>query len=216
MAKGGNVAQRRASAVAALLFLSPVAALCQEQELKRALAECAAIEEHLERLACFDSLAQGLAPRPAPPTPALGPESVQPQASDEWRLEVVRNPIDDSTTIGLSLIGTQKEAELMLRCRQRKAAVLLSWHGRFIGASEPLVSARFGSAKAEKKRWSLSGDHKAAFAPGDPKLFIRQLISVDRLVIQTDHFSRGTTTDVFDVHRLHEFIAPLTDGCPLE
>jgi hypothetical protein len=71
-------------------------------------------------------------------------------------------------------------------------------------------------AKAEKRRWSLSTDRKAALLPGDPKPFIRQLLAADRLVVQTDHFARGTITDVFDVHRLKDFIAPLNEACTLE
>jgi hypothetical protein len=71
-------------------------------------------------------------------------------------------------------------------------------------------------AKAEKKRWSLSTDHKAAFLPGDPKPFMRQLLSVDRLVVQTEHFAQGTITDAFDVHGLKEAIAPFRDECKLE
>jgi len=206
----------RTSALVALVLLRPLGALCQEQELKQAIAQCAAVDEGLERLACFDSLAQGLAPRPVAPAPVLDPKSPQSRTPDQWKVDVVKDPIDDSTTVALSLIGSEKEAELMLRCKQRKPAVLLSWRGRFIGASEPLVSTRFGSGKAEKKHWPLSADHKAAFSPGDPRLFIRQLLSVDRLVVQTDHFSRGAITELFDVHGLKDVIAPLNDGCRLE
>jgi hypothetical protein len=113
-------------------------------------------------------------------------------------------------------MGQDRQAELMLRCRQKRPDVLLNWRGRFIGATEPIVWTRLGPAKAEKKRWSLSTDHKAAFLPGDPKPFIRQLLLVDRLVVQTDHFAQGTITDAFDLHGLKDVIAPLKDECKLE
>ena len=205
----------RTSAVAVLLLLMAVGAPCQEQELKQAIAQCKGVDEGLERLACFDSLAQGLEPKRVQSTPGSDPQSLPSQPPGQWEVEVVKDPIDDSTTVGLRLVGSEKEAELMLRCKHKKPAVLLSWRGRFIGANEPLVSARFGSGQAEKKRWSLSGDHKAAFAPGDPRVVIRQLLSVDRLVVQTDHFSRGTITDVFDVRQLKDVVGPLNDECRL-
>ena len=192
----------RTHCVLALILLSPVGALSQEQKLK--ILRCATVDDSSNRLDCYDSLAKTLASPGESRTP------------DQWTVEVGKDPIDDTTTVVLGLAGTEHQAELLLRCRQKKPDVLLSLRGRVVGATEPVVWTRFGAAKADKKRWSVSTDHKAVIFPGDPKLFIRQVISADRLVVQMDHFLRGTITDVFDVHRLKDVIAPLNEACRLE
>jgi hypothetical protein len=129
---------------------------------------------------------------------------------------VTRDPIDDSTTVGLALLGADLEAELMLMCRRQKLDVLLSWRGRYLGATGPLVWVRLGSQKAEKKRWSLSADHKVAFFPGEPKELVEQLLSTDRLVVQTDHFAQARITDTFDLSGLRTAIEPLKAECRIE
>jgi len=104
----------------------------------------------------------------------------------------------------------------MLRCRQKKVDVLLGWRGRFIGATGPLVWTRLDGAKAEKKRWGLSSDHKSAFFPGDARGFVEQLLSADRLVAQTDQFAQGRVTETFDLRGLAAAIGPLKEQCKLQ
>jgi hypothetical protein len=142
---------------------------------------------------------------------------VESRKPDQWTVDVFKNPIDDTTTIGLSLMGLENRAQLVLRCRQKRLDVLLSWRGRFLGATAPVVWTRLDAAKAEKKRWSLSTDGKAALLPGDgARPFIRQLLSADRLIVQTDHFAQGTMTDGFDLHGLKDVVAHLRTECRLE
>ena len=52
--------------------------------------------------------------------------------------------------------------------------------------------------------------------PGDSKAFVREILAVDRVVVQMDHFLKGPISDVFDVHRLKDVIAPLRESCRLE
>jgi type VI secretion system protein VasI len=194
----------RTHVVAALLLLSPAAALAQENELKAGVLRCATVDDSLSRLDCYDSLATRL----SSPAEARSP--------GEWSVGVGKDPIDDTTTVVLGLPGAEYRAELLLRCKQKKPEVLLSLRGQIVGANEPVVLTRFGGAKADKKRWSVATDNKAVIFPGDTKVFVRQLLSVDRVVIQMDHFLRGPITDVFDVHRLKDFIGPFKQACSLE
>jgi hypothetical protein len=62
----------------------------------------------------------------------------------------------------------------------------------------------------------VATDNKAVIFPGDPKLFVREVLAVDRVVVQIDHFLKGPISDVFDVHRLKDVIAPLKEACRLE
>lgn len=206
----------RTRILAALLGLSALAARPQERELKEALAQCAAVFEISDRLECFDSLARGVEQLPAARVSASAPGALQSRTAGEWTVDLAKDPITDTAKVTLSLIGNEHEAELVLRCRQNKPDAALSWRGRFLGATEPVVWTRFDQAKAEKKKWAFSTDHRAAFFPGDAKVFIRQLLTADRLVVQTDHFSHGTINEAFALQGLKGVIAPLNDGCRLD
>lgn len=201
-------------AVAFLLF-SPAPTVLQEQEWKKAMAQCAAVEGTSDRLECFDSLARGVGM--VVPEPKVLPESkFKGSASPgQWTMETVRDPVDDSTTVALALLGAANEAQLVLRCRQNKPEVYVDW-ARFLGSAPTPVVTRFGGAKAETRRWPISSDKKAAFFPGDKRLFIRQLLSVDRLVVQVTPFAESPMTEVFDVRGLPAVIRPLKETCNLQ
>ena len=188
----------------AVLCLTPAAAFSQEQDLKKAVLHCATADGSSNRLDCYDSLADSLA------------EGRQPRSPDQWTVKVGKDPLDDTTVVALGLLGTNYQAELVLRCRQAKPEVLLNLRGQLVvGGNNPVVWTRLGVAKAEKKRWSVSADSKAVSLPGDAIPFIRQLLAVDRLTVQIEHYVRGPITDVFDVHRLKDVIAPLSDTCTI-
>src|SRR5258706_13255539 len=100
-----EVPRMRTCPAVVLVLLSPVAALSQEQELKKAMAECAAVDAAADRLECFDSLARGLARLPAAPVPAQSPSSLQSRTPDQWTVEVAKDPMSDTTIVALSLMG---------------------------------------------------------------------------------------------------------------
>ncbi len=217
--RDGRPAMRLAIAATCIL-LCPAAAPCQvapncqEEELNRALANCAAYPDAGDRLACFDSLARGAAQKSAKP-PAAEATPAEPPTRP-WELVAMKDPIDDTTTVSMGSFGQQHQSQVVVRCRQRKLEVLLSWQRRFIGATDPVVWTRFGTAKAEKKRWSLSADHKAAFLAGDAKPFVQQMLTAERLVVQTDHFAQGRITEVFDLRGIKDVIGPLKEECRIE
>ncbi len=207
-------------AIAAVLALSGAVAApcqeppsCQDPELRKAIANCAAYDDTADRLSCFDALAHTVAPAAAK-APAQ-PASAEP-STGRWELVSMKNPLDDTTTVSIGSWSEQLQAQMVLRCRERKLDVLLSWRGRFIGATEPVIWTRLGTAKADKRRWMASADHKAAFLAPPQKPFVQQLLSVDRLVVQTDHFAQGRMVDVFDLRGLKESIGPLKQECSIE
>ncbi len=199
-----------------LLLFSPVATFCQERELKKAIAECSAVDDVTDRLECFDSLARSVAKVAAPDLAVSEQGSIDTPTPGQWQVHVAKDPLNDTTIVGLSLLGNDLKAQLVMRCMQKKVDVLLSWRGRFMGATDPTVWTRLGTAKAEKKRWSISSDHKAAFLAGDTRPFVQQLLSVDRLVVQTDHFAQGRITETFELHGLKDAIGPVKGECRIQ
>jgi hypothetical protein len=91
----------------ALAVLGPVAASGQERELKEAIAQCAAIDEITDRLTCFDSLAHAVAQMSKPKPVASAPSVVDSRTPGRWEVQVTKDPIDDTTTVGLGVLGAE-------------------------------------------------------------------------------------------------------------
>jgi hypothetical protein len=106
-----------------LVLLNSAAALSQEEDVMARVLHCATLDDSSNRLDCYDSLATTLASPGEAKTP------------DQWTVAVGRDPIDDTTTVVLGLTGTEHQAELLLRCKQKKPEVLLTLRGRIVGAS---------------------------------------------------------------------------------
>lgn len=201
--------------MAALVLFIPRAGLSQEPEWRRAMADCAGITDNSERLACFDSLSRGVAAlakvTSKPPVEPAAEDSLVP---GQWKVDVHTDPFNDTKTVALALIGKEQRAKLVLRCKQNKPEVYLSW-GKYLAPDPIAVLTRLGSAKAETKKWPLSSDKKAAFFAGDKNDFVRELLSVDRLLAQVTPFGENPATDVFDVSGLSGVIAPFREACRL-
>jgi hypothetical protein len=127
---GASEAVMPKAGVVLLVLLGPAGALCQEQELTQAITQCADIDDISDRLDCYDSL-RGVAQSKGPRRANAESVVVESSTPGQWVTEVVKDPIDDTTTVSLSLVGNDLQPRLVLRCRQRKLDVLLSWRGRY-------------------------------------------------------------------------------------
>jgi type VI secretion system protein VasI len=194
----------RHSSLVVAIWLAPLAGVSQDLDVKKAVLQCSTVDGSGSRLDCYDALAASLAQPGTLPGPG------------QWTVKVGKNPLDDSTVVALSLVGAEYKADLMLGCRNARPEVYLTLRGQVVGANDPMVWTRFGGGKADKKRWSVSADNKAVIFSGDAKAFMQQLLRVDHLTVQLEHFLRGSITEVFDVRGLGEAIRPLTDACTLK
>jgi type VI secretion system protein VasI len=198
----------------ALLLAVPQIAMGQEEDIKRALAGCAALDIETARLDCFEQLARAVAQIPAePPAPPVSKFKGS-AGPGKWKVEASTNPVDDSKTVALGLVDGSDSMQLVLLCQQGKPRAYVTT-GKYLGAKSTLVLTRIGGAKAETKPWPLSMNQKAAFFPGDAGLFIRKLATVERLVVQVSPFDENPTTAVFNLGGLPDVMPPLTETCRL-
>ena len=189
----------------------------QEEEIKKALAGCAALGIETARLDCFEQLARAVAQIPFKlPEPRVSKfkDSAGP---GKWKVEVSTTPIDDSGTVALRLVDGTDSMQLVLLCHQGKPQAYVT-AAKYLEADQKdstLVLTRVGEAKAQSGRWSVSMNHRAAVYPGDAGPFIGKLLTVERLVVQLKPVDEDPITAVFKLGELPDVVAPLKQTCRL-
>jgi acyl carrier protein len=138
----------------------------------------------------------------------LEEESVRPL--ENWSVSKEDNPVDDTTTfifstMAESAVNEDNEAPvLLLRKDSTVLELFVSWV-ELLG-DEPQVTTRFGKGETQTQEWQLSSDERGTFYPGDVRAFMRELMQVDRLVVQVTPYSSSVITAVFNVGGLQSCI----------
>jgi hypothetical protein len=203
----------RTAGTVTLLVLMACRAAAQEDELKKALAVCAGLELDSARLDCFEQLTRAATQiPPEPPKPRVSKfKGVEP---GKWKVEASTNPIDDSRTVALGLVDDTDSMQLVLLCQHGNPQVYIT-AAVYLGERGVRVLTRFGEAKAESKRWSISGNRRAASFPGDAAQFIARMLTVQRLVVQIDPELENPITAAFKLGGLPDVMAPFEEICPI-
>ena len=108
----------RPIAASVVLALTSMASLVA-QDLKQPIGRCAIRDGDLTRLACYDSLAQSLGY-------SRTPAATNVAGSGGWQISTVKNPLDDTRTVALSLSATTGQSlygdavVLVIRCQSGK------------------------------------------------------------------------------------------------
>ena len=171
------------------------------------IAECAAVANDIGRLQCYDALAASIGTAP----------DASVSSDSNWIVNDKTNPIDDTRTVALllrSASGTSRGGQpigLILRCQSGDTTVFINWSD-YLG-SEANVLTRVGTDEAATRRWSLSTDSQATFAPGNNIEFIQRLLGADRLVAQVTPYSESPVTAIFDLTGIETALAPLREAC---
>ena len=154
--------------LAALLLATPQIAVGQAEDVKKALAGCAALDIEAARLDCFEQLAHAVAqmlPSPLRLLLRLQHRSSRDQrlpVSGRWKLST--SPVDDSKTVALGLVDGTDSMQLVLLCQQGKPRAYVT-PAKYLGADPTPVLTRLGEAKAETRRWRVSLIMKPPFIP---------------------------------------------------
>jgi type VI secretion system protein VasI len=140
------------------------------------------------------------------------------KGTGKWITQIDKNPLDDTKTVTLILQADEGKSSmgdpiyLIIRCMSNKTELYIKWQD-YLGLDSVSVTTRIGNAKAETKMWNLSTDSKASFYPGSPILFIKNLMSADKLVAQTTPYGENPIIAIFDIRGLTEAIKLIQETC---
>lgn len=192
------------------ILLFPIPGKC---DLERDIAKCAAIDNGVTRLECFDSIAKKLG--------VDKPITKISTGKGKWNVNQQISQIDDSTNVFLKLESNElvesgyKKVRpvLVLRCAENKTNAYIMWN-LHLGLDHTVVLIRFDKKRAQKQTWSISTNHEAIFVKEySPIFFIKKLMRHNKLLVQLIPHGENPVMATFDIQGLSESIGPLKKAC---
>lgn len=172
-------------------------------DLKKEIAVCAAIENSIERLAAYDSLASRIG--------VAQPITDSRKTAGRWILSTDISPIDDTKTFTLLLAANEDEKGspcIIIRLKEGKFELFINY-SEYLGLDETRVTTRIDKNPPEDRLWSISTDRKAIFFPGDDLKFVESLLPAKNLVVRLIPYGESPVTTSFDLTGLPEAIKPI-------
>ena len=183
-------------------------------------AECAATKAAMDRLACYDKLANdevvGIDASSVPET----------TTASSWAVQESKDPINDTDTVVVSTVaqaGTNqfgRPVTLLIRCQSLELEIFIAWNDYLASdggfdTNQKNVTIRFGNESATNATWLTSTDQAATFAP-NPMGLLRLMVKSPKFTAQVVPYHQGPTTAVFDTSGLEGVLPPLVEACRLK
>ena len=177
---------------------------------KKEVALCAAENNTVKRLDCYDQLAAryGQAPK----------ETVTNAASKgKWLTKTNTDPLTDKSVF-LAILeadsgrGTYGDtARLFVRCQDNTTEAYINWK-TFLGSDGIRVTSRIDKNPAKTSTWDISTDHKASFMP-NAAATLKNFIGATSFVANLTPYSESPITAVFDITGAESALEDISKGC---
>lgn len=174
------------------------------------VAKCAAIENQVLRVACYDDLASkyGLTATTKNTTTA---------SQGRWETRTDTDPLTDKSIYRARLVAHEGRGRfadpivLHLRCSNAKIEAYIDW-STFLGSDNISVTSRIDKSPAEKSMWSPSTDHKASFMP-QPARTLKKFIGASSYVVNLTPYGESPITAIFDISGAEEALKDIRKAC---
>lgn len=203
-------------------------------DLRAQLARCAAIQDALNRLECFDLLTRGMglsAPAAATPAaPASMPPLAVPQASGTpvpqsttskvsgWQVVIKRDDKGRVHSVTLETAAAQgvgvrgDPVTLSLRCMDTETTAFIDWES-YVGNDSVPVTVNVGGAGNSRSNWRISPNGTMTYYPGKAVPFVQSLLAASRLDARVNPYGGHEISARFDLSGLAAAIQPLRQAC---
>ncbi|WP_203009070.1 type VI secretion system-associated protein TagO [Pseudomonas paraversuta] len=178
---------------------------------EKEVIQCAALENSVERLSCYDVLAdrKGLS-KQTTITQSIG--------KGKWSTSTTTDPLTDQS-IYVALLDADSgsgryggRVGMVVRCSKNTTEWYVNWNS-FLGTETTTVTHRVGKSKAQRKSWVVSTDHKSSFYPGSPVPILKEMMKSDSLVANVTPYSESPLTASFNTSGAEAALADIRKGC---
>lgn len=180
------------------------------------VADCVAIENDLDRLACYDR-ATGREPETAVVADLGGNWSIRTDTSEFKDTSDVYMSVESEEPLSCGMFNTEQKARLILRCKENTTSLIIvtACHlaSGFHGYGR--VEYRIDDEKARSRNFDESTDNKALglWNGGSSIPFIKQMFGHERALFRFTPFNESPVTARFDISGVETAIAPLREAC---
>jgi len=197
--------------IVATCLIALIAPASRGQDLRKEIAACAAIQNSVERLHAYDTLAAKLG--------VDKPISTSDGSFGKWKIRTDVSPMDDKKSFYLSLdadtpVRTGYKSgtpTLLIRYKEREFSCFINY-GFFLGTDSIEVTHRLDQGQPVTREWNISTDHEAVFVPGDEKTFVGALMKANSIVVRLTPFSESPVTTTFDLRGLKDAMKPIIEA----
>jgi type VI secretion system protein VasI len=174
------------------------------------LAKCAAIENQVQRVSCFDVLANKYGQAPTTVNTTSG-------SKGRWQTSTETDPLTDKSVHRARVEAHEGRGKygdaisLHVRCKSGKTEAYVNW-STFLGSDDIAVTSRIDKSPAEKSNWSISTDHKASFMP-KPLQTLKKFSGATTFVVNLTPYGENPVTAIFDISGAEEALKDIKQAC---
>lgn len=175
------------------------------------LARCAANNNAILRLSCFDDLAKKF---------NQAPKTVNTTSSSKgaWRTSTDVDPLTDKSVHFAIIDATQGRGRfgdrisLVVRCKNQETEAYIDWQ-TFLGTDSITVTDRVDKSTAATTTWSISTDHKASFMP-EPRTTLERFLGATSYVVNLTPYGESPITALFNIAGAEQAFRNIRRDCP--
>jgi type VI secretion system protein VasI len=200
----------------AALLIPPAGAAAVEEDL------CLRVDPGIGSLADLDTVTLGFERgwieilEVVPCDGGVGAGSV---TAGDWDIgDLEQDPLTDEAT-AIAMLEAESGANrfgtpigLLIRCSNGSTELFIAWQD-YLGSDSPRVQSRIGDAKPSDMRWNLSTSSDSTFYPKDAVAFVKSMFGESQFVAQTQPYSEGNVTAVFNITGIEEAVVNVREAC---
>ena len=209
---------RAGSVIIGALFFCAIFGIiaARAEEIDRGMASCAAVENDVNRLSCFDDLAKQ--------RNVAGP-GIETTSKGKWQVQSETSKIDDRTNVFMAVesenefegkYGSSQHATMFIACREGQTHLYFQFGDHFMADNESYgeITVRIDKQKATTISTTESTDNNAlGLWSGSGVGFLKKLFGKSKLLIRAAPFNESPITVEFQVEGIEAAIAPLRKNC---